>query len=178
MRSDAQNQAGFRRPESFAPGREKVAQASRAAVKPFSLMPWVSLRTGRPSPPGPRIVCEDCEHSGQAAIVVGVTHPISFSRPPQFCPLSEMDGHTGKYRGRWASVPSLSERIVLGGVYCEHTLWCRTGPYCLRTAPDSACFSGFPVFAGPGMRFESHLGHASPLVRGGFCLLGVCTGSL
>ena len=31
--------------------------------------------------------------------------------------------------------------------------WCRTGS-------DSACFRDFPVFAGAGSRFESHLGHS------------------
>lgn len=40
---------------------------------------------------------------------------------------------------------------------CQHSSsWTVVQSY--RIAPDSACFTGFPVFARPGMQFESHLG--------------------
>jgi hypothetical protein len=39
----------------------------------------------------------------------------------------------------------------------------------LVQSSDCFGFRGFPVFSRRGMQFESHLGHANPLVRGGFC---------
>jgi hypothetical protein len=36
----------------------------------------------------------------------------------------------------------------------------RIGSYSGRFGPDCLCFLEFPVFAGAGMRFESHLGHS------------------
>jgi hypothetical protein len=50
----------------------------------------------------------------------------------------------------------------------------RIGSYRCRTGPDSLCFRESPLFAGERMQFESHLGHAFPLVGGGFCF-NVCT---
>lgn len=58
--------------------------------------------------------------------------------------------------------------------YCPHS-GRRIRSYCLRIASDSACFRGLPMIARPGMQFESHLGHANPLV-GGFAL--TCVQSL
>lgn len=43
---------------------------------------------------------------------------------------------------------------------------CRTGSYMGRIGPNSACFPEFPMIAGAGMQFESHLGHVFPQVRG------------
>ena len=40
------------------------------------------------------------------------------------------------------------------------------GSYMGLIGPDSACFRYFPVLAGAGTQFESHLGHVFPLVRG------------
>jgi hypothetical protein len=61
-----------------------------------------------------------------------------------------------------------------GGVHIVHTF--AFGPD--RTGTGLAwigdVFREFPVFAGVGMRFESHLGHVFPLVRGGFAF-NVCT---
>jgi hypothetical protein len=48
---------------------------------------------------------------------------------------------------------------------CPH-FGCLTGLYWCRTGPDSACSGGSPVFAGPGTRFESHLGHSVFPVQG------------
>ena len=53
---------------------------------------------------------------------------------------------------------------------CPH-IWLRAGPYIGRIGPDSACFRDFPVVAGPGVRFESHLGHVFSLVRGVLLLM-------
>lgn len=72
-------------------GREKVAEASPAAAKPFCLMPWGSLMTGKGPHRGSadcHIGCvdylsgvgDDCGRSGQAAVAVGVTHALSFNR--------------------------------------------------------------------------------------------------
>ena len=47
----------------------------------------------------------------------------------------------------------------MGCGQCPH-FGSRTGPYRCWTGPDSLCFRGSPVFAGAGMRFESHLGHS------------------
>jgi hypothetical protein len=55
----------------------------------------------------------------------------------------------------------------LGCVHCPH-FGLRIGSYVGRIGSDAACLRDFPVFAGEGMQFESHLGHAFPLVRGGF----------
>ncbi len=52
---------------------------------------------------------------------------------------------------------------------CPH-LGLRIRSYIGRTGPDSARFRRSPVFARAGIRFESHLGHMFPLVRGPFAL--------
>lgn len=48
---------------------------------------------------------------------------------------------------------------------CPH-FGLRIGSYIGRIGSDCVCFWEFPVFPRPGVRFESHLGHSIPLVRG------------
>jgi len=57
------------------------------------------------------------------------------------------------------------EAMKLGCVHCAH-FGLLIGAYVGRIGPDSACFREFPVFAGEGMQFESHLGHVFSLFRG------------
>jgi len=57
------------------------------------------------------------------------------------------------------------EAMKLGCVHCAH-FGLLIGAYVGRIEPDSACFREFPVFAGEGMQFESHLGHVFSLFRG------------
>jgi hypothetical protein len=54
-----------------------------------------------------------------------------------------------------------AKRANSGCAQCAH-LGSGTGSYIGRTVLDSACFPGSPVFSGPGMQFESHLGHVFP----------------
>jgi hypothetical protein len=46
-----------------------------------------------------------------------------------------------------------------GCAQCAH-FGLRLGAYIGRTGSDCRCFLEFPVFAGLGIQFESHLGHA------------------
>ena len=69
--------------------------------------------------------------------------------------------------GRWTE--SLKLRIW-GCGQCPH-FGPRTGPYWGRIGPDSLCFAEFPMIAGAGMQFESHLGYALPHVRGVLLLM-------
>ena len=48
-----------------------------------------------------------------------------------------------------------------------HTLGFGSG----RTGPDCGCFRGSGEISRAGVRFESHLGHAEPFVRGVFALM-------
>jgi hypothetical protein len=57
----------------------------------------------------------------------------------------------------WSKMPRI--QVKRRCAQCAH-LSPRTGSYRGRIGPDSACFRDFPVFAGEGMQFESHLGHA------------------
>ena len=68
----------------------------------------------------------------------------------------------GERGTRHFAAQNLSER---GCGQCPH-FWLRTRSYIGRTGPDCLCFLEFPVFAGAGMRFESHLGHVFSLFRG------------
>ena len=62
--------------------------------------------------------------------------------------------------GRPSELPGWGRRTRQKGcAQCAH-FGRRTGAYWGRIGPDSACFRGIPVFAGAGMQFESHLGHA------------------
>ena len=66
-------------------------------------------------------------------------------------------------RCRWSESPEVT-KMVCG--QCPH-FQLQSGLYIGRTASNSACFRGFPVFSGPGRQFESHLGHSiSPRQRG------------
>ena len=71
--------------------------------------------------------------------------------------------------GRWMEAFEMgnSKWGIWGCAQCAH-FCCRTGSYWGWIGPDSACFSGSPAFTRAGMQFESHLGHALPLVRGVF----------
>jgi len=69
-----------------------------------------------------------------------------------------LDAGCGAWRGAFDSE-------IWGCGQCPH-IWLRAGPYIGRIGPDSACFRDFPVVAGPGVRFESHLGHVFLQVRG------------
>jgi hypothetical protein len=57
--------------------------------------------------------------------------------------------------------------------HCPHC-WLQTRRYWGWSGTDSACFRGLALLSTPRMQFESHLGHANPLVRGVFCF-NVCT---
>ena len=64
--------------------------------------------------------------------------------------------------GRW------TESFEAANLRCvQSTLFgLRIGSYVGRIGRDSACLREFPVFAGAGMQFESHLGHVFSLFRG------------
>ena len=62
----------------------------------------------------------------------------------------------------WGGASRWSKR---GCVHCPH-FGLRIGSNEARIGPDSACFRGSPLFAEPGMQFESHLGHVFSLLRG------------
>jgi hypothetical protein len=47
--------------------------------------------------------------------------------------------------------------------------WLRTGSYIGRIGSDFARLRDFPVIAGAGMQFESHLGHTVSAGRMVFC---------
>jgi hypothetical protein len=59
-----------------------------------------------------------------------------------------------------------------GCAQCAH-LGPRTVPYRCRTGPDFVCFGGSSVFASPGTRFDSHLGHSVSAVPRPVSSLGV-----
>jgi hypothetical protein len=78
---------------------------------------------------------------------------------------------SGGPRSRAMSKVSLSRSALLpqskkrGCAQCAH-LGLRIGSYWGRIGPDWRCLRGSPLFARPGVRFESHLGHVFSLFSG------------
>jgi hypothetical protein len=84
------------------------------------------------------------------------------------CSIERNDGNIIRYlSGQKNRIPSLRGAVV--GLnfeaaksacgQCPH-FGLRIASYVGRIGPDSVCFRGSPGFAGPGMQFESHLGHS------------------